>query len=194
MADSHPLENVMDSAAEDSEGENVSVGDLLDIYGHRSFGPVFILLGLFVVIPPLGAIPILPAVIGVVILLFSLQMLFGQKHVWLPGFIKNRSVKRDKIKKAQKRSASTLSFLDSLVKERHGWATDGIGRYLAAIMVSALALLLIPLELVPFAVALPGVAIVMVGVALLARDGAIMLGAYALSAAALVIMIMLVMG
>lgn len=193
MADSHPLENVMDSAAEDSEGENVSVGDLLDIYGHRSFGPVFILLGLFVVIPPLGAIPILPAVIGVVILLFSLQMLFGQKHVWLPGFIKNRSVKRDKIKKAQKRSASTLSFLDSLVKERHGWATDGVGRYLAAIMVSALALLLIPLELVPFAVALPGVAIAMVGVALLARDGTIMLGAYALSAAALVIMIMMAM-
>ncbi|MAT36013.1 MAG: hypothetical protein CMK06_12895, partial [Ponticaulis sp.] len=49
---------------------------------------------------------------------------------------------------------------------------------------------LIPLELVPFAVAAPGAAITMVGVALLAKDGALMLIAYTLSAVAIAVLVM----
>ena len=47
-----------------------------------------------------------------------------------------------------------------------------------------IALALIPLELVPFAVAIPGVAISVIGLALMARDGVLMLTAYALCAVA----------
>ncbi len=190
MADTHPLENVMKKAAEDSEGEKVSVRDLLELYSHRSFGPIFILLGLVVVLPPLGAVPGLPAVVGVVILLFSLQMVFGRNHIWLPDFVESMSIEKDKIETAHEKSKGALSFIDKMVTERIEWAAGNYAKYAAAILVSFMALLLIPLELVPFAVALPGVAIVMVGVALLARDGLLMLIAYALSAIALVILIL----
>ena len=92
MADTQPLEHVMEKAADEAEGQDVSIGDLMELYGTRSFGPIFVLLGLVVVVPPIGAIPGLPAAVGVVLLLFSVQMLFGRSHIWLPGFIENLSV------------------------------------------------------------------------------------------------------
>ena len=47
-----------------------------------------------------------------------------------------------------------------------------------------LGLTLIPLEMVPFAVAVPGLAITMIGLAIFARDGLLMLLALGLSLAA----------
>lgn len=189
MSDTQPLESVIHKAAEETDEEKVSIGDLMELYGARSFGPVFILLGLLAVLPPLGAIPGLPAAVGVVILLFTAQMIMGRTHIWLPGFIRDLSLKRDKIKTAEEKSEGVLAFIDNMITERLAWAMGGIATYIAAILVSVMALMMIPLELVPFAVAIPGAAIVMVGMALLARDGALMLIAYALSAVGLGILI-----
>ena len=76
-----------------------------------------------------------------------------------------------------------------MITERLKWATSGPAQYAAASLVSLMALIMIPLELVPFAVAVPGAAISMVGVALLARDGALMLLAFSLSVIALGVLI-----
>jgi len=57
------------------------------------------------------------------------------------------------------------------------------------VLVSLMALALIPLELVPFAVAIPGWAISMIGLALMARDGAVMLAAFAVAATAIFVLI-----
>ena len=179
----------MEKAADEAEGGTVSVNDLMHLYGSRSFGPIFVLLGLVVVVPPLGAVPGLPAVVGVVILLFSAQMLFGRSHIWLPGFIGNLSIKGDKVTKAEDKAAPTLRFIDKMITERMSFLTSGPAEYAAAILVSFMALVMIPLELVPFAVAAPGAAITMVGVALLAKDGALMLLAYTLSAVAVGVLV-----
>lgn len=190
MADTQPLEHVMEKAADEAEQGKVSIGDLMELYGSRSFGPIFVLLGLVVVLPPMGAIPGLPAAIGVVILLFSAQMVFGMDHIWLPGFIKNLSIDGSKVKKAEDKAEPTLKFIDKMITERLSFLTSGPAEYGAAVMVSVMALIMIPLELVPFAVAAPGAAITMVGVALLAKDGALMLLAYALSAVALTVLVL----
>lgn len=190
MADTQPLENVMEKAADEAEQGKVSIGDLMELYGSRSFGPIFVLLGLVVVLPPMGAIPGLPAAIGVVILLFSAQMVFGMDHIWLPGFIKNLSIDGSKVKKAEDKAEPTLKFIDKMITERLSFLTSGLAEYGAAVMVSVMALIMIPLELVPFAVAAPGAAITMVGVALLAKDGALMLLAYTLSAVALTVLVL----
>lgn len=180
----HPLEDVLDKAANAAKVDQVKIADILDLYGDRSFGPILLLLGLIAVIPPVGAIPGVPAAVGVVIILFSVQMLIGRKHVWLPGFIADRSIGKDKIRKAHEKSETVLAAIDHMVTERLEWATGGPARYVAAVLVTLLSLALIPLELVPFAVAIPGVAISVIGLALMARDGALMLLAYTLCAVA----------
>jgi hypothetical protein len=189
---SDPLENVLETAIEEGGEGKVSVGDLLDMFGHRSFGPIITLLGLLVVLPPIGGIPGLPAVVGVIILLFSIQILLGADHIWMPSLIRNQSLETSKLEDAEDKMEPWLKRIDRLITERLAWATGGAATYLAAIAVSLLALLMIPLELVPFAVAAPGVAIVLFGLALVAKDGALMLAGFAATAAALTITILVV--
>lgn len=136
-------------------------------------------------VPPIGAIPGLPAAVGVVIILFSVQMLIGRNHIWLPGPLESLSMPKDKLQAAEKKAKPVLSFIDGMITDRIKWATGGVATYVSAVLVTLMALALIPLELVPFAVAAPGVAITLVGVALLAKDGALMILAYLISAGAI---------
>lgn len=186
---SHPLEMVLQKTIEDSEGKDVTLRDILRIFGSRSFGPVFTILGLFAGLPPMGAIPGIPAAVGVVILLFSLQVVFGRSHIWTPSFIGELSVERSKLKKAYDKAGTVLRMVDGLVTERLTWATGGAMDYVAAIVVSVLALSLIPLEVVPFAVGIPAAAITLIGLAVLARDGLLMLIALSLTLVSFYVMI-----
>ncbi len=187
-----PLESVLSTVIEESDDEKLSIGEILDTYGHRSFGPIITLLGALVVLPPIGAIPGLPMVVGVIILLFSIQIVFGADHIWMPQFIQKQSIERDKVKKAEEKAAPVLKRIDSLITERLEWATGKTATYVAAVCVSLLALTLLPLELVPFAVGGPGVVIMLFGVALVARDGALMLAGFAGTLAAVLLTIFLV--
>lgn len=190
MATSTPLEDIISKAAEDVEGDEVSLRDLIELFSNRSFGAIFTILGLLCVVPPIGAIPGLPAAVGVVIILFSVQMLIGRKHIWLPGPLGSLAMPKDKLQAAEKKARPVLSFLDGMITDRLEWATGHVATYISAVLVTVMGLALIPLELVPFAVAAPGAAITLVGVALLAKDGALMLLAYAISAAALWVLIL----
>ncbi|MEH6695281.1 MAG: exopolysaccharide biosynthesis protein [Hyphomonas sp.] len=184
MATKHPLENILEQAAENAPGDEVSFGDLLDLWEDRTFGPIFTILGLLIVLPPLGAIPGLPLIIGMVLILFAFQMMVGSTHPWVPDTIEHFSVSKKKVRKAHKKSKGLLSEIDSWVSNRLSWAISQPARQIAAGVVMLLGFTLIPLEMVPFAVAAPGLAITMIGLAIFARDGLLMLLALGLSAAA----------
>ena len=73
----NPLENVLERAINEVEGDKVTFGDILDLFGSRSFGPIIVLLGMLVTVPPIGAVPGLPMIVGVIIILFTVQIVFG---------------------------------------------------------------------------------------------------------------------
>ena len=187
-----PLENVLERAIEDIDGDKVTLGDVLELFGDRSFGPVITLLGLLTVIPPLGGIPGLPMVVGVVVILFSAQIIFGRKHIWVPGFIRKRSISKDKLKKADEKAKPWLKRIDNLISERLEVLTNSWSVYIAAIVVTFLALMMIPLELVPFVAGTPGAAIAIFGLAFVARDGVLMLIGYALAIVAVLLTVFIV--
>ena len=164
MSDTRPLEDILETAAHEMDGRDGSVSDLLDIYDDRAFGPIS-LLGLLVVLPPLGAIPGLPMVVGVMIILFSAQLLLGRNHPWVPRFIERLSVSGQKISTARKKSGKALAQIDNLIEQRIAWAISPVFRRVAAAIVLLLGALMIPMEMVPFAVALPGGGVTMIGIA-----------------------------
>lgn len=194
MSDTRPLEDILETAAHEMDGRDGSVSDLLDIYDDRAFGPIFSLLGLLVVLPPLGAIPGLPMVVGVIIILFSAQLLLGRNHPWVPRFIGRLSVSGQKISTARKKSGKALAQIDNLIEQRIAWAISPVFRRVAAAIVLLLGALMIPMEMVPFAVALPGAGVTMIGISLVARDGLLMLVALTLSTGAFALSLVLLMG
>lgn len=170
----------------------MSFRDLLRDLGDASYGPLFIIGGLIVLLPPLGAVPGLPAVVGIMLAVIAAQMVFGQRHVWLPGLLLDRSVSTEAVRTACDKGGAMLARIDGLIAPRWRLLTGALMRRLAAVLVAGLGVLMIPFELAPFLVAAPGAAIAVLGVAITARDGAAMalglLGAAGCAAGALALL------
>lgn len=171
-----PLEAVVDDAIDAADHGRICVQDLLDAWGDRSYGPLFVIIG-FVAATPISAIPPTAGIMGVVIAALALQMAVGKHHPWLPQFILRRSISAEKLEAARKKSAKLLDFFDRMLKERFTFAVSAPMRRVAALAVVLLGLSMLPFEMVPFAGAAPATAVVLFGVAILARDGlAMMIG------------------
>lgn len=169
----------------------VSVGDMLDHFGHRSFGPVLMIFALLE-ISPVGGIPGLPSVLAFMCALLAAQMLFGHEHVWLPRFLEKRSLRSGRLLKALCRIEGLAHSLDKRFRNRLEQFTTTVWRKLAGMAIIALCLTVPPLELIPFASTAPMAAIAMFGLALTVRDGLLMLVATAASFLALTASILFV--
>lgn len=168
-----------------SEGE-VSVGDITESLGHRGFGPLLAVPAL-IEISPIGGIPGVPTVLALIVGLFAVQIAFGRRHLWLPDFLKHRSVSGDKLRKAIDKMRPFANWLDKWFHERLPRLTEHGAWRVAAMVVIVMCLTVPPLELIPFASTAPMGVVVLMGVAMTVRDGALMLAAYGLAGIALVV-------
>ncbi|MBO6783035.1 MAG: exopolysaccharide biosynthesis protein [Alphaproteobacteria bacterium] len=165
------LEDVVDTLRDLADREEeVSVGDVQDAVGQRSFAPFLLICGL-IVMSPLGGIPGVPTVFAFIILLTAGQLLIGRNHFWLPDVLTDRSVDDNKLRKAAEKLESPARWVDKVIKPRLTVLTDGPAAYVVAAACVALALAMPPLEAVPFAVAAPAAAITAFSLALVAHDG-----------------------
>ncbi|NNC48764.1 MAG: exopolysaccharide biosynthesis protein [Sphingomonas sp.] len=152
----------------------VSVGDMADAFGTRTYAP-FLIVPALLELTPLGAVPGVPTLLAITIAIFAFQMLLGQDHIWIPGIIENRRVDGNKLKRASEKVEGIGEFMDRLFHKRLKGLTSGIFIKLAAVVVIALCFAVPPLEFLPFASAGPMLAIVFIGLALLVRDGVLLL-------------------
>ena len=148
----------------------VSVHDIREAIGERSFGP-FLLVPAVIEMSPIGGIPGLPTALAVIISLFAVQILFGAKHLWLPQFVEKRQIDGKTLKSAMDKMMPVARFVDRLLKPRLTWLTRAPWLQVAAAFTILLCCSVPPLELIPFASTAPMAAIALFGVSLMARDG-----------------------
>ncbi len=149
----------------------VSVGDIQGAIGQRSFGP-FLFIPAIIEISPVGGIPGLPTLLALIIALFALQLLFGRRHLWMPGFIAHRSVKSERLEKGLNKVRPVVRWLDKVSRHRLPWATSKAFLRVIAVLCVLLACSVPPLELLPFASTAPFSAICLFGLGITTRDGA----------------------
>jgi hypothetical protein len=164
--------------------DKLTLGKVIEALGHRSYGP-FLLIPALIDISPVGGIPGLPTVLGAIIVLIAAQILFGRKHLWLPGFLGRRGLSPAKTCKTTRKLRGIARFLDRWFHGRMPKLTEGVFVKVAAASCIVLALIVPPFELLPFATTAPMAAIAMFGLALLVRDGLLMLIGMVLTVAAL---------
>ena len=168
------------------EADTVSLGDVVEALGNRSQAPFLLVLPL-IDISPIGGIPGLPTVLAEIIILVAAQILFGRKHLWLPGFLAKRSLASGKLCKATAKLRGLAGFMDRWFHGRLPALTRGPFVRVAAGACILLALTVPPLELLPFATTAPMAAIAAFGLALLVRDGLLMIVATLLSGVAVAV-------
>jgi hypothetical protein len=185
--DPKSVTDILDRLKEVGEKEEkVSIGDMVEAFGSRSYGP-FLMVPAIIEETPVGAIPGVPTAIALIIASFAVQILFGRKHLWLPEFIKRRTIKAETLEKTSDKLRGLARFLDRWFHGRLERLTQGPFLKAAAVIVILLCCTVPPLELLPFASSVPMAAIAMFGLALLVRDGALMVVALLLSVAAVAV-------
>lgn len=172
---------ILDALLEGDPAQALDFDHLLDGLGRRAFGMLLFVAALPAFIP----IPVGGALSGPLIMLVAAQLLVGMGHPWLPGFIAKRGPKRQALARFERIVDPWLRRLERIVRPR---LTAVLDHPLASAFTGLLLLLLglllaLPIPLTNY---LLGGLILLYALALLERDGALMLVAWGLGIAALV--------
>ncbi|QDT67074.1 exopolysaccharide biosynthesis protein [Calycomorphotria hydatis] len=182
------LEQVVDDTQQETNGEKVTVGDLMDAIENRGYGPL-LLIPAFISISPIGAIPGVSIVTGLLIFLIAGQMIFRSGHPWIPERLENFEFSKERYDRGIEKSRPWIKWIDGFISERWELMTTGPMHYVLAVVMMALSITYIPLALVPMGVFIPGLANTFFAIGITARDGMVITFGLIASAAAFFVMI-----
>ncbi|RGP41792.1 hypothetical protein BPTFM16_02101 [Altererythrobacter insulae] len=166
------------------ENDNVSIGQVLDAFGARTYGPA-IMVPALLEITPIGAIIGVPTFLAIVIIVITAQWMVGRKHPWIPRFVRNREVSASRLNKASQWLRPFSRFADRYFHRRLKFMTRMPFAQVAAALIILLCLTVPLLEVLPLAASVPMLAIAGFGLAVLMRDGVLMILALSISFGAL---------
>jgi hypothetical protein len=171
---------ILDALLDGDDQQTLTFSDLLAGLGRRAFGMLLFVAALPAFIP----IPIGGALSGPLVVLIAMQLLVGVRRPWLPGFVARRGPKRQALARFERIVDPWLGRLEHLVRPR---LTAVLDHRLATAFTGVLLLLLgVLLSLpIPLTNYLFGGIILVYALALLERDGALMLVAWGAGLAAL---------
>ncbi|MGM8910310.1 exopolysaccharide biosynthesis protein [Psychrobacter sp. 1U1] len=178
----HSLTAVLEQLDPDKDAGKVDIGDIMDTLNSKGFGSLIFAPALIAIMPT-GGIPGVPTVCGVIIILISIQMLFGKERPWLPQFVDNISFDEDKLHKGVNIASKATRWIDKVVKPRLKSLTSNKAKKVAAALCIFAALAMIPLELMPFAVMIPAASVILFAIALITEDGYVFLAGLLLNLA-----------
>ncbi len=160
-----PLSVVLFRLANDTSRERISVGDLLAALGDRAIGAL-----MFFFAAP-NILPVPPGVstlLGAPLLFLSAQLMLGMRP-WLPGVITRRSISRDDLATLVRRIVPWLAKAEKLLKPRAAVLVRPPVEYVVGLVCLVLAaILMLP---IPLGNTLPALAISLLALGVLERDG-----------------------
>jgi hypothetical protein len=166
---------------QDFPKERLSLQDLIDGLGERSFGFLLLLFGVACAIAPPG----FATLFSVPLLFFGLQMLAGYRTPWLPRSIAKRDFSKVDLEKTIRRAVPAMRWVETICKPRLQFLIGSVGERLLGLLVFVLAVVIaLPGPGTNFP---PGVAIAFMSIAIIERDGLLVLVGVLISFAALYI-------
>ena len=159
------LQQIADAPA--TPDERISLGQLIESFGNRAFGALLFIFAVPVALPI--AIPGISAVLGAPLLFLSWQLMRGRERPWLPEVMRSRSFRRVGFVGMLQRVLPSIQCVERLVGPRLIWLTNRRGEQVIGLLAFTLALVLfLP---IPFGNTVPALAIAIMALAVLERDG-----------------------
>ncbi len=166
------LSVILARLAEPEEG-SVTLAEVLTAVGERSFGALLVILAIPNMVA--GLIPGLSIVLGLPLLLVSMQLVVGAERPWLPRRLAHLKIKRSDLRRMVERTRPTLRRLERALQPRLEFLTSPWAERLIGLGCLALSVLVfLP---IPFANLVPAIGIMLFGFSMLERDGLMVLAA-----------------
>lgn len=154
----------------DAGGGPVSLGWILAQLHERAFGVFLLILALPCCIPFLYG---LPQIVALPLMFVSAQILLGRHVPWLPARLATRAVSAEALDALARRSRPWLRRIEAVSRPRLGALTRmPVDRIVGGALVLFSASILVPL---PGTNTVPGIAVVIIAMGLLQRDGLLIL-------------------
>lgn len=177
------LAEVLWSALQRSEGENLNIGTLSREVGEKGFGLLLMILSLPSALPIPA--PGYSTPFGVAILLIAIQMLSGRHNLWLPRRIQGVQIPSGLAKRMASAADKFLRATERWIKPRHKWIASPAGHAGLAIVVAVMAtLMMLP---IPLTNTFPAMVIFLIGIGLAEEDGLLAIVAFAIGLIAILL-------
>ena len=178
---------LLDEVANGGRQDDVHIDELLDHFGQRSFGVLLMI----AIVPALLPVPVgVGTISGPLVSLIGLQLLLVRPHPWLPRRLRRRGLARARFRRFIDRLRPLLRRFEKVSRPRlkalttHPAASTVTG--LLLILLGILLSLPIPLTNYPF-----GLLILAYALALIERDGALLLVVWSIGAGACIASVLL---
>ncbi len=153
-----------------SDSEEISVGELLEALSDRAFGIVMLVLALPCSVP---FIYVIPQVVSVPMLLIALQISAGRHTLWMPEKLKARTFPRSAFKSLAARAQKYLGWAEAISAPRLTFLTKGGAERIFGLFMIVFAIsIALPF---PLTNTTPGIAVVIMSVGFIERDGLMVL-------------------
>ncbi|MCS6779442.1 MAG: exopolysaccharide biosynthesis protein [Geminicoccaceae bacterium] len=163
--------SVLRSLAQPELGERVTVAEIVGALGDRAFGAVLLIFAAPNILPV--TLPGTSSVTALPILLVGVQLLLGWRRLHLPQALARRSFLRRQLAVVVERLGPWLERAERLARPRFPALTSPLAERLYAVPILVLSVVLflpLPLSNIP-----PGIALSILGLGLLERDGGFVL-------------------
>lgn len=173
----HALSDVLDRLEDSIQSESVSVQDVVEHLGHRSFASVMLIFSL-ISASPASAIPGITAIVAVIVLILVVQMLVGRECLWLPGFIADRRMSAAKLCKGMGWLRKPVRFVERFLRPRLTVLFHRPWLYVPLLLILGLTLFMPFMEIIPTSGSVASAVIALFAAGLLTRDGALVLASF----------------
>lgn len=168
--------------------ESITLKDLLDTIGARGHGPIILVLAALMLLPT-GMLPLMPQVMGGLLVLTAFEMLVGGKGVSLPPWITKREMGTKLLAAAVARARPVSDHVGLFLRPRYPWLIHS-NLSLCAIAVlliiaSAVMIVIGGIPGLPFVLCIPAV---LFGLGLTTGDGGVVALGYVATLAVVIIL------
>lgn len=162
-------------------GTRLRLGDILEALETRGFGPLLLVPCIFIMLPT-GAIPGVPDIGAIFMILIAAQMIAGRTTPWIPKRMEKLSISAKKFDSAVKKASPALHKVDKMTHRRATAFTGPLFQKIAAALIIVQSLLVMAIGVIPFLPDVLVAPIFLLALGFTARDGL-------LSVAGLVLMV-----
>lgn len=171
---SHDLGRLLRRLADDGGDQGLTLHQIRDRLDERAYGLLILILSIPCLVPGLYGVP---QAVGVIIILIAAQLLIGREEPWLPRRVLNLRAKGKWLKAMADFAETRLGWIDRLSRPRLLMFATGAGERMAALFMILATLTIV----LPMTNTIPSIALALLSVGLIQRDGLFVLGGAAVA-------------
>lgn len=170
----HAISDVLDRLESSLHEGEVSVSEVMQHLGPRSF-PALILLPVLISASPASAVPGVTAVAALIVVVLTVQMLAGRHCAWLPQWLARHTIPAKTLEQGLRWLRKPVGWVERFIRPRLTTLFHRPLLYLPLLVILAIACCMPVMEVVPMSGSIASVAIALLAASLLTRDGVLML-------------------